>query len=226
MSDMFAKFKERRGAGLAVELLMIVVGINIALWFEGWFEEQGEREAEQVYLRELLSDLEIDQRALASVIEANTGKAERLAALVDNYAALPDAAPEDQARAIFEPSSYSFFYPSDVTYESMLQSGDFRLLSDPDTKTGLLRLSRRWDEIATLQRNYLQALDDEYIPLMMQQFDLSELRVADPALYENQTFKNFFPYALQDTARLVEVYEQAARETDAIHDAIRQTIDR
>ena len=36
---MFRLNRDRRGANLVLEILMIVVGINVALWFESWFQD-------------------------------------------------------------------------------------------------------------------------------------------------------------------------------------------
>lgn len=209
---MITPLGNRSGRSLLVEIALIVVGINVALWFEGWFEDRREREDEQQYLVELRGDLERNVVDLDKVIVDNAAKAERLKVIVPQLAALADAPPQQQAQTIFEPSSYSFFTPSDETYQSMLESGDFRLISDRAIKKDLLALSRRWQQIDTLQGNYLQALDDEYIPLMMRGFDLVAMRVADPEMLSDQTFRNFFPYALQDTERLVWSYESAREQ--------------
>ena len=203
------------GRNLFVEILMIVVGINVAIASDNG-ANQGICSAEM----QLTSDVERSIAELDRVITHNSAKAERLKALVPQLALLADEPAERQAQAIFEPSSYSFFSPSDETYQSMLESGDFRLISDRSIKKGLLGLSRRWQEIDTLQVNYLQALDDEYIPLMMKGFDLVQMRVADPTLLSDQTFRNFFPYALQDTERLVWVYESAREQAQGVKSEI------
>jgi len=214
-----------RNAGLLAEILMIVVGINVALWFEGWFDELSDRESEQQYLLELRVDLQTDIEELDRAIAQNTAKVDRLKSLVENYAELSTQNVDTVAQAIFEPSSYSFFQPSDVTYRSLIESGDFRLISDSDLKKGLLKLTRRWNEIETLQNNYLQAMDDEYIPLMMRAFDLLEMKVTDPSLFSNQVFKNFFPYALQDTERFTIIYALAKNETEAVLTAVDAAIE-
>jgi hypothetical protein len=69
---------------------------------------------------------------------------------------LAEAPAEQQAASMFDPSSYSFFEPSDFTYRSMQESGDFRLLSGPAIKEGLLRLARQYRLIDTLQANFIQ----------------------------------------------------------------------
>ncbi len=217
---MFARFSNnvsgRSPSGLVVELLMIVIGINVALWFEGWFEDRRERETEAQYLVELRDDLASSIGDLDAVIKLNTAKTERLQAIVADFDAIKSADQQNLARVIFEPSSYSFFEPVDATYQALLESGDFRLLENSDIKKGLLGLSRRWSEIETLQGNYLQALDDGYIPLMMGSFDIIGMELTDPGLLDRQVFRNFFPYALQDIERLVWFYKETREQTQAL----------
>jgi len=196
---MFARIRSIRGAGVLGEVLMLVVGINIALWFEGKFQDMQDVKAEQQYLQGLHDDLVVDVRRLESLIAFNESKIKNLTAIVPQLDALAEMSPETIAGAMFEPSSYDFFQPSDFTYRSMQESGDFRLLSDGDTKEGLLKLARRYREIETLQRNFIQGLDESYIPLMMESFDISQMRLADPTVLDNLTFRNFFSFAIQET---------------------------
>ena len=221
---MFARVNTAKNRNFLVEIAMIVVGINIALWFEGWFDDLGDAETEQQYLAGLRDDLEVDVALLDSVIEFNGRRLELLAEVVSNLGTLAEAPAEEQAKAMFMPSSYHFFEPSDFTYSSMQESGDFRLLADADTKTRLLRLVRRYRLIDTLQKNFIQAMDDEYIPLMMAGFDLIEQRVTDPAIIESQVFKNFFPYTYQDIETRVKVYKQARDEASELLELIEAQI--
>ena len=123
-------------------------------------------------------------------------------------------------RVIGFPSSYNFFTPSDFTYRSMQESGDFRLLENDAIKKGILRLDRRHKDIAYIQKNYLQALDDGYIPLMMNNFDLSTNRLTDPALLENQLFQNYFPYVGNDTRTMAYLFRAARTDSEALIELI------
>ena len=221
---MFARVNTSRNRNFLIEILMIVVGINIALWFEGWFDDLKDAETEQQYLVGLRDDLTSDLKLLDSIIETNSTKLGQLGEIVPNLASMADATPEEQASAIFAPSSYHFFQPSDFTYRSMQESGDFRLLSNSETKKNLLRLARWYRRIDTLQGNFLQAMDDEYIPLMMASFDLIEARVTDPALLENQVFKNFFAYTYQDIEARVKVYSMARDDAQVLLESIESQI--
>ena len=213
---MFKIPKNGRKGGLLVEILMIVVGINIALWFEGWFQDLRDAETETQYLAELRDDLRIDMRNLDHLVEYNTQKANRIGEILRTLDRLDEMAPAEQAEVIFAPSSYGFFHPSDFTYRSMQESGDFRLISNTAIKKSILRLDRRHKEVAMLQNNFLQALDDGYIPLMMNGFDIVNSRVADTALTENVTFRNFFAFAMQETHMMVEAYESVRQQSEKL----------
>ena len=206
---MFARVGNKGSSNLLVELLMIVVGINIALWFEGVFDDLRDAETEQQYLSGLKDDLLSDIRHFDSVISDNEAKLERLQEIIPTLSDLHKVDTETQASALFLPSSYMFFQPSDFTYRSMQESGDFRLLSEDKTKTSLLRLNRFYSQIGTLQVNFIQAMDDEYIPILMRSFDLIEKRVSDPDIFDNQVSKNFFAYALNDTNDRLGAYVKA-----------------
>ena len=216
---------KNRKMGLLLEVLMIVVGINVGLWFENWFQDLEDAETEQRYLVDLADDLRVDTQALERIIKATQAKLTRTRRSIDNLSQLIELSVEEQARTVFTPSTYDFFEPSDFTFRSMQESGDFRLLGDPAVKKALLRLDRRHRQIALLQANFLQALDDEYIPLMMANFDIAAMQVANPTLFENQMFRNFFVYTAQDTEAMLDQYRQALTETDELIALISAQID-
>ncbi len=211
-------------ANLLVEILMIVVGINVALWFEGWFEDLRDAEAEQQYLVELRDDLLRDIEGLDYVIEAAASKISKTVKVVEQLPVLASLPAEQQAQAIYVPATYQFFEPSDFTYRSMQESGDFRLLSDTGIKKGILRLDRRYKEIAMLQKNFLQALDDGYIPIMMNSIDLVSMQISDPSIFENQLFRNFFIYTRQDTSAMLEIYKAARNQSEQLLALIEQNL--
>lgn len=222
---MFARLKSARAGSLFVELLMLVVGINIALWFESKFEDLQDARTETQYLEGLRDDLKVDIGNLDRLISNNAGKIERLETIVGQLAGLVEAGPEQQAAALFEPSSYDFFQPSDFTYRSMQESGDFRLLSDATIKEQILRLIRQYRHIEVLQTNFIQALDDEYIPLMMRGFDIASMTITDPTLVKNQIFRNFFVFTLQDTSGRLAAYEAARDRAAGLLDQIEKRLD-
>lgn len=102
----------------------------------------------------------------------------------------------------------------------MQESGDFRLLRDETVKKGILKLVRQYRLIEVLQQNFLQAMDAEYIPLLMSHFDLVDQRITDVTLLDDQTFVNFFAYTLQDTGTRVYMLRAAREQATLLLDAI------
>jgi hypothetical protein len=216
--------RDRRGANLLLEILMIVVGINIALWFESWFQDLQDAEIEQQYLGDLRDDLLTDIGKLDRVIEAAEAKSKQTAQIIEWMPTLADLPPEQQAQAIYTPPNYQFFEPSDFTFRSMQESGDFRLLRNAEIKKSILRLDRRHKDIAMIQRNFLQAMDDGYIPLMMNRFDIATMTVTDPGLLEDQLFRNFFVYTKQDTDTMVALYNAARSQSRDLVELIEEEL--
>lgn len=206
---MFARLGSSKGRNVFVELVLIVLGISIALWFEGLAENMREDEMARQYMAGLHDDLQTDIQSLNFMISNNQDRLSRVGTVLKQLPGLLEASPEVQAEVIFTPSSYHFFQPANFTYLSMQESGDFRLLPDPQIKRDLLKLMQRYAQIDELQRNFIQALDDGYIPLMMSSFDILERRIVDKSLPESTLFRNFFVFTLQDTSQRLEELESA-----------------
>jgi hypothetical protein len=221
---MFKLNKDKRGANLLLEILMIVVGINVALWFESWFQDLQDAEIEERYLADLRDDLLTDIGNLDRVIQNGETKSERTAHIIELMPTFADLPPEKQAQAIYTPPNYQFFEPSDFTYRSMQESGDFRLLRNAEIKKSILRLDRRHRDIAMIQKNFLQAMDDGYLPLMMNGFDIATMTVTDRALLDDQLFRNFFVYTKQDTDTMVALYKMARSQSEALVELIEEDL--
>jgi hypothetical protein len=216
--DMFRIPGNGQRANWLLEILMIVIGINVALWFEGWFQDVENTEIEERYLADLRNDLLMDIKNLDVVIRFGEAKSQKCAKIIEGMPGIAELPPEELAQAIYTPPNYQFFTPSDFTYKSMQDSGDFRLLRSIEIKKSILRLNRRHKDIASLQKNFLQALDDGYIPLMMNSFDIATTSITDPTLLQNQMFRNFFVYTMQDTDAMVSLYRVArSGSEDLVH---------
>ena len=221
---MFKLNRNGRAPNLLLEILMIVIGINVALWFESWFQDLQDAEIAERYLVDLHDDLLTDIRNLDSVIKNGEAKLQQTAKIIELMPTFTDLSPEQQAQAIYTPPNYQFFVPSDFTYRSMQESGDFRLLRNSEIKKSILKLDRRHKDIAVIQKNYLQAMDDGYIPLMMNSFDIATMTITDPALLQDQLFRNFFVYTQQDTDTMVAMYRLARSQSEELVDLIEEEL--
>ena len=62
---------------------MIVIGINVALWFEGWFQDLQDFENEERYIADLRDDLLTDIESLDRVIKSGEAKSQRTEKIIE-----------------------------------------------------------------------------------------------------------------------------------------------
>ena len=100
-----------RETNLLLEVLMIVIGINVALWFEGWFQDLQDAEIAEQYIADLRDDLLTNIENLDFVIERGEAKSQRAAQVIELMPRIAELSPEELAQAIFTPPNYQFFVP-------------------------------------------------------------------------------------------------------------------
>lgn len=64
-----AAFLERRWVSMLAELVLIVAGILIALYIDGWVQDQRDRESELEYLQRLSEDLVLNENMLRDYVD-------------------------------------------------------------------------------------------------------------------------------------------------------------
>lgn len=192
-----------------IELLIVIIGITVAFSLNNLAEARKESNLERKYLEDIRSDLERDSLNLTSAIKFNKDKIVKL----ENVIAL---IMNDQKRQ-FQDSlmngtdiigSYVFFYPESFTLNSLLQSGDFKLIASDDLKKELLRLRWMYDRIQTDQTNFLSALDNNYYPRVLAARDVIENKIVDLDFYYGIELKNYTGYTYNDTNNMTYYYNR------------------
>lgn len=124
-----------RGAG---ELLVIVAGVLIALWIEGWRESQIDAESARTYTARLEADLVADSARLAARHAAES-RAIRLAEAALAFSEGGWNGTQDTVEIL---SAYhfagfvNFLVPQSTTWDDLVSTGNLRLL-DPSLREAL-----------------------------------------------------------------------------------------
>lgn len=120
------------------ELLIVIFGISIAFALNNWAQRNQEKKLAKKYLTELKTDIEND----LAVLEKEHEKLIKKSAMVNSFiphlfAEIPgrDSIPSLFFRKIHE---YTGFLPHRTTYESMMHSGDLKLIRDFDLKNSIV----------------------------------------------------------------------------------------
>ena len=205
-----------------VELLIVIVGVTIAFWLNTRAEASKEEQTLNNYYKELQSDLMDDQKFLAKAVKFNETKGEVMVKALELY--LQGTPSRDSVyKYTQEVGNYFFFEPKDVTYRSMISSGDLKLVENFPLKRKLISLYDYYDVIDQFQINHLRALDDNYFPKYVYMVDYMSDEVVVP-IEEDLMIKNYFAFCANEMSQHVGYYQTALDRNKQLISAIEEEL--
>jgi hypothetical protein len=139
---------------LAAEFSVIVAGVLVALAADAAWEERDEALRLESYLAGIASDLSATRPGLDEAIARDSlvEESARLLGAAINRTTLPPSGELDQwARGLTRPS---LFAPRTGTIQAMIQSGDLRLVRDPELHAAILDYLNAMERLTGLYPNY------------------------------------------------------------------------
>lgn len=126
-------------SAVAVEVLVVIVGLMLAFQLDRWWEQRGERVQEAEYVDRLIADVESDIPVITYAIELASLRM-KMADLLMEVAEDPPAATREPILFIAAVRQAAFTYSPNLashTFEDMRSTGNLRLLRNPDIKNAL-----------------------------------------------------------------------------------------
>lgn len=193
------------GTRLLAEFAVVVLGVTIALWADGWAAERRERTVETARLRALQDNITETLSALAAAREEAGGAAAALRDLVSRPRSAWEA--QDLQEAILFGVTYGpAFTPEMDVYEDLKSSGELALLTDPEVRRSLSAVESRLEMVAASQADlaFVQQLNlDTYLldrtdlrPLFREWLDLEDSLAHVPRDFDFVTDRDFVNRAI------------------------------
>lgn len=142
-----------------IEIVVIILGISITLVLEEWRDQSKERHLEQIYLKNLLTDIQLDLQslnyAIASTQNLLNHGTEILSSLKDpaNKTLSPGTLNSDIRTILARPN----FISNDATFSDLKSSGNLHLLKDIRLKNELFVYYNEAQNIKDIQNVEQQA---------------------------------------------------------------------
>ncbi|WP_299119466.1 DUF6090 family protein [uncultured Winogradskyella sp.] len=118
------------------EILIVIVGISIAFSMNKCADNKKDETLKNQYIENIKSDIKVDKKNLESNVESIGKKIEILKEVLplintDN--------PKKMAAIykVYPVFTSTDFFPKDVTYQTMINSGDFKLIDDFELKAAI-----------------------------------------------------------------------------------------
>ena len=217
---------------LAAEFSVVVLGVTIALWADGWVAERSDRAIEAARLSALQDNVNV---SLARLREARDN-AEGAAAALRKLALLehrdrPEGDVKELLRygLLYGPT----FYPELNVYDDLKNSGELALLTNPELRRSLATMDSRLEfmRFAQVDLAAVQQLNvDSY---MINQLDLSsfygsvtgldnvtEASKTDLGFTSDMKFRNIVLHKLDLVTQVEVAFQNLANALEAVQQSI------
>lgn len=202
-------------------LLVVILGITIAFYMEGWREEASNRKQEHKYLEALKTDLQTDIEALDTLLYYNKSMKKALNNLTMASLGRPYGS---DSSLIWHTMSIQYnppFTPQRTTYESLKASGKLDLIDDFDLRNNIVELYEQFymgaDQFDQVLNNHVR---DFVKPFYMHEIRFKGPGALDPSFLEKSEFRNII-FAYQYLfGRKDEFYQDVKRMTEEVKDEL------
>ncbi|WP_204346776.1 DUF6090 family protein [Psychroserpens algicola] len=171
------------------EILIVIVGISIAFSMNKCADNRKDEATKNQYLTNIRNDIAIDKENLTANLAEIGSKIQTLNEVLplintDNPEKLKSL------RHIFSLFSLVEFYPKDITYQTMINSGDFKLIDNFELKAAIethyaayKKILKDYERQEIIHRDYLGAY-------LMDYADYDAMRQGAFGFKNEQKFKN------------------------------------
>lgn len=171
------------------EILIVIIGITLAFSMNKCADESKDNNLKIQYLENIKSDIEIDRNNL-EVISQSIGK--KIETLNNVLPLINTEHPEKRSKMnkIYSVFTSSDFFPKDVTYQTMINSGDFKLIDDFDLKAAI---ETHYSNYKIMLKDYerLNIIQKEYLgKYMIENVDYDAMRRGQNGYSNEKLFKN------------------------------------
>lgn len=205
-------------ARLAAELAVIVLGVLLALWADGWVAERRDRAVERSRVEALRDNLEATRERLQDAREEAASAREALTLIA--YWEDPAEAAERQdvisSGLLFGPA----FTPEMNVYDDLKSSGDLALLRNGGLRQALARMDATFEQLALIQADLTMVQQLNFDPFVVREFSLAG--ALGPILdldglptdavvpdFDMRVLRNLALFKLDLVTQLLDLYEDA-----------------
>ena len=211
-----------------IEIIVIILGISITLALEEWRDNSRENHLEQIYLKNLQTDIGTDLNSLGLAITGTNTLLQRGNELLD-YTRTPDNKNISQTRVYEDVRAIlgrPNFISSDASFTDLKSSGNLHLIKDIRLKNLLFAYYSETQHIREIQEAERQTAITLSGAYFLKQFPLDQTRNQEfsitikdmNALLKNIEFDNNVLLRVLNRKELLDIYQRADSLAKQLHD--------
>lgn len=154
------------------EIVLVVIGILIALQINNWNETNKNKSIETEYLKELLEDYKLNLKKSNNTIAGIEETIPKLIVLLEQSAfEQPTISLDSLNKNCATLSSMPAYFSTDRTYNNLIGSGDFKLISNSNIKSAIADYYKYLDLIKLVQSTHEMDLVNAFQPYIIEFLD-------------------------------------------------------
>ena len=197
------------------EIVLVVIGILIALSINNWNDGQSKRNAELNFYKNKKQQLLDDANNIASELKYNTRFVNQFRNAIQIIETNDRSKKDSLGKITVNLIGYSDFDGQSNIYETMVNSGDVKLLKNTDIIERLRRLEETYFYLNRMEAIHLDAVM-LVIPEVIQTVQLTTGKVENEDYLFGSKFQNLFVITLRLMDEKDEVYNRAIKEIESI----------
>ncbi len=206
------------------EILLVMIGISLAFQLDNWNENRIKKNTELSYYKNIRDQILEDRNLILSQVDFNNGYREKFT-YANEIIKLNDHIRIDTlGRIARELTQYSDFDRQGNIYETMVNSGEIKLLKNQDIVNGLRLLEEKYLYINRMENIHYDVMMTYVIPAVFPNVKFSSSEVMKVEELYNYEFENLLLSLLQIMAEKDQVYHEALREIEIITNLIDQEL--
>ncbi len=197
------------------EIVLVVIGILIALSINNWNEGQSKRKAELNFYRNTKQQLLDDANNIASELKYNTLYTEQFTYAIKLIQANDKSKKDSLGKIAVNLMTYTDFDGQGNIYETMVNSGDVKLLKNTRIIEKLRRLEETYFYLNRMENIHFDAIMS-ILPEIIPNIRLSTGKVENEDYLYGLKFENLFVITHHITYEKDEVYNRTINEIESI----------
>lgn len=198
------------------EMILIVLGILIALQINNWNTRRVEKETEKKIYENIKRQITDDKNELVKVKDFNTYYSTQYE-IANRIISSKDRSKIDTlAYLTMMLSQYSDFHRSGNIYETLVNSGELKLLRNNEITGSLQRLEMTYSNINKLEDIHWEIIINELSPEMKGVVNYATLQIVKPEKLFSVELQNILFESIYLTKGKDSVYNKALNEINSI----------
>ncbi len=206
------------------EILIVIIGISIAFSLNKCAESNQDKKLEKLYLENLRNDIETDKANLEQNLELLTSKKE---ILFNSFKYFNPNIPKRDSllpRSFFRVAEIIEFSPKSTTHQTLINSGDLKLITNFNLKTAIQEHYRAY---GSLQQDYdrMVNISKKYIAdYFIYNMDMDKYMRGEKAFSDERLLKSIMQSMLGAVRLKITSTKKSIQSCDTILEQLNQEI--